>query len=451
MLISYVKKGQLLFLATFAAMIAAGIGLLLLPWQGAGAGRPAVDSVFTAVSAVCVTGLVTIDVSKITWQEQLIIIVLVQLGALGIMTLSASILLALGKGLSFSNTLMISNLNDNFSLRRTEGLTRVVIRYTFFCEAVGAVFIYLGLMLNDPGTSGFGLGQLGSPERYFINAWHAVFLAVSGFCNAGFSPYPDSLYLTNPLVQLTVAGLVVMGGLGVYVIYDLLELFRGRRHYLRLHSKVVLSTSCILILLGTMLLMLLSWDVDKHLSLLNAFCLSVFSRTAGFSSFNDVATYLSPGVATVVIVLMLLGGAPGSTAGGMKVTTVAVAFAAIRNTLQGNNEVLIFKRSIGMDVVLRAFTMMVLFLLLFCVSGAVLHVLNPDGTPLIESMFEAASAVTTTGMSMGTTAKLTDQGKIFVILLMIIGRLGPFTIMLFLLGREKPGQLKHPLERVIIG
>ncbi|MBQ7696304.1 MAG: hypothetical protein IJT50_14415 [Lentisphaeria bacterium] len=450
MLISYVKKGQLLFLATFAAMIAAGIGLLLLPWQASGSPRAAVDSVFTAVSAVCVTGLVTIDVSKISWPEQLIVITLVQLGALGIMTLSASILLALGKGLSFSNTLMISNLNDNFSLRRTEGLTRVVIRYTFFCEAVGAVFIYLGLMLNDPGSSGFGLGQIGSPKCYLINAWHAVFLAISGFCNAGFSPYPDSLFLTNPLVQLTVAGLVVMGGLGVYVIYDLLELFRGRRHYLRLHSKVVLATSCILVIVGTGLLWLLSRD-GKELSFLDAFCLSVYSRTAGFSSFNEVGAYLSPGVATVVIVLMLLGGAPGSTAGGMKVTTVAVAFAAIRNTLQGNNEVLIFKRSIGMDVVLRAFTMMVLFLLLFCVSGAVLHVLNPDGIPLIESMFEAASAVTTTGMSMGTTGKLTDWGKIFVILLMIIGRLGPFTIMLFLLGREKPGQLKHPLERVIIG
>ena len=213
---------------------------------------------------------------------------------------------------------------------------------------------------------------------------------------------------------------------------------------------MVLATSGILLVLGTGLLMLLSMDAGKPLSLFNAFCLSVFARTAGFSSF-DVGVYLSPGVALLVIILMLLGGAPGSTAGGMKVTTAAVAFAAIRNTLMGNREVLIFKRSIGMDVVLRAFTMMVLFLLLFSISGAVLHVLNPDGVPLIESMFEAASAVTTTGMSMGTTGKLTDWGKIFVILLMIIGRLGPFTIMLFLLGREKPGQLKHPLERVIIG
>ena len=148
---------------------------------------------------------------------------------------------------------------------------------------------------------------------------------------------------------------------------------------------------------------------------------------------------------------MLIGGAPGSTAGGMKVTTAAVAFAAIRNTLQGNREVLIFKRAIGMDVVLRAFTMLVLFLLLFLAGGILLHIVNPEGTPLIETMFESASAVTTTGASMGMTGKLTSVGKVLVIMLMIIGRLGPFAILLFLLGREKPGQLRYPVERIIIG
>ena len=157
MLISYVKKGQLLFLATFAAMIAGGTGLLLMPWWTPERNYPAVNAVFTAVSAVCITGLVTNDMCEFSPVGQLIIITLVQLGAIGIMTLSASILLALGRGLSFSNTLMISGLNDNFSLRGTEGLTRTVIRYTFFCEAAGAVLIYIGLMLNDPGSSGFGL------------------------------------------------------------------------------------------------------------------------------------------------------------------------------------------------------------------------------------------------------------------------------------------------------
>lgn len=450
MLISYVKKGQLLFLASFAAMIITGIILLLMPWWTPQQNYPAVNAVFTAVSAVCVTGLVTNDMCEFSFWGQLIIITLVQLGGIGIMTLSASILLSVGRGLSFSNTLMISNLHDNFSLRGAEGLTRTVIRYTFACEAAGACIIYIGLMFNDPNSSGFGLSQLNSPECYIINAWHAVFLGVSGFCNAGFSPIPGSLCQTNPVVQLTVAGLVILGGLGVYVIYDLLEILKERRLYLRLHSKVVLSTSAILLLSGTVLLMFFSLDSGKPLSLFNAFCLSAFARTAGFSSF-DVGTYLTPGVGTVVIILMLIGGAPGSTAGGMKVTTAAVAFAAIRNTLIGNREVLIFKRSVSMEIVLRALTMIVLFLMLFAFAGIVLNILMPLDTPLVESMFEAASAVTTTGMSMGATSKLTLHGKIFVIMLMIIGRLGPFTIMLFLLSREKPGQLKYPGERVIIG
>lgn len=450
MLISYVKRGQLFFLATFAAMIVSGTVLLALPFWTPQENYPFINSVFMAVSAVCVTGLATNDICEFSFAGQFILLALVQLGAIGIMTLSASILLALGRGLSFSNTLMISSLNDNFSLKRTEGLTRTVIRYTLTCELTGAALIYVGLMFNDPSCNGFGVGELLRPERYLINAWHALFLGVSGFCNAGFSPIPGSLSKTNELVQLTVAALVILGGLGVYVIYDLLECFHKRRRNLRLHSKVVLCTSGILLFLGTVLTMLLSIDSGKPLSLFNAFCISAFSRTAGFSCLEGTA-FFTPGVALVCIVLMLLGGAPGSTAGGMKVTTAAVAFAAIRNTLQGNQEVLIFKRSVEMEVVLRAFTMMVIFLLLFFAGGTILHTINPSHIPLLDSMFEAASAITTTGYSMGVTGKLSGEGKLFVILLMIIGRLGPFTVLLFLLSREKPGQLKYPNERVIIG
>lgn len=450
MLIPYVKRGQLLFLATFGAMILTGTLLLAMPWWTPEKDFPFINSLFMAVSAVCVTGLATNDICEFSFTGQVILLLLVQLGAIGIMTLSASILLAIGRGLSFSDTLMISSLNDNFSLRKTEGLTRVVIRYTLSCEAIGAILIYIGLMFNDPSGNGFGVSEFMKPERYIINAWHAVFLGVSGFCNAGFSPIPGSLSKTNALVQLTLAMLVILGGLGVYVIYDLREWLKKRRRYLRLHSKVVLYANLILLTVGTVLTLILSADSGRPLSLFNAFCLSAFARTAGFSTLEGSA-YFSPGVALAVIVLMLIGGAPGSAAGGMKVTTAAVAFAAIRNTLLGNRDVLIFKRSIGMDVVLRAFTMLVLFLLLFFTGGIVLHIINPVGTPLIESMFEAASAVTTTGLSMGMTGKLTLSGKIFVIMLMIIGRLGPFTILLFLLGREKPGQLKYPVERIIIG
>ncbi|MBQ9753486.1 MAG: hypothetical protein IJV93_01905 [Lentisphaeria bacterium] len=450
MLISHVKRGQLIFLATFAAMIVCGTALLSLPFVTAEGNFPLINSFFMAVSAVCVTGLATNEICEFSFAGQLILLILVQLGAIGIMTLSASILLSLGRGLSFSNTLMLSNLNDNFTLRGTEGLTKIVVRYALVCEGVGAVLIYIGLMFNDPTGPGFGVSELLLPERYLTNAWYALFLSVNGFCNAGFSPIPGSLWKTNELVQLTMAVLVILGGLGIYVIYDLLEWFNKRRYSLRLHSKVVLSTSAILLAAGTFLVMVLSLDHGTPLSFFDAFCLSAFSRTAGFSTLQGTA-FLSPGVALVVMVLMLLGGAPGSTAGGMKVTTAAVAFAAFRNTLKGNHEVLIFKRSVGMEVVLRAFTMMIIFLMLFFAGGTILHMINPSDIPLLDSMFEAASAITTTGLSMGVTGKLNADGKLFVILLMIIGRLGPFTILLFLLGREKPGQLKYPTERIIIG
>lgn len=450
MAISHVKRGQLFFLATFAAMILCGTALLSLPFVTTEGNFPFIDSFFMAVSAVCVTGLATSDICKFSFAGQLILLILVQLGAIGIMTLSASILLSLGRGLSFSNTLMLSNLNDNFTLRGTEGLTKIVVRYAFVCEGIGAVLIYLGLMFNDPAGPGFGVSELFLPERYLTNAWYALFLSVNSFCNAGFSPIPGSLWRTNELVRFTMAFLVILGGLGIYVIYDLLEWFNKRRYSLRLHSKVVLSTSALLLGIGTLLVLVLSLDHGTPLSLFDAFCFSAFSRTAGFSTLPEGSCF-SPGVALVGIVLMLIGGAPGSTAGGMKVTTAAVAFAAFSNTLKGNHEVLIFKRSVGMEVVLRAFTMMIIFLMLFFAGGTILHMINPSHIPLLDSMFEAASAITTTGLSMGVTGKLNADGKLFVILLMIIGRLGPFTILLFLLGREKPGQLKYPSERVIIG
>ena len=186
MFISHVKKGQLFFLATFAAMIVTGTCLLSIPLWTPQNNYPFINALFMSVSAVCVTGLATNEICEFSLAGQMIILFLIQLGAIGIMTLSASILLALGRGLSFSNTLMISGLNDKFSLKGTESLTRTVIRYTCCCEGAGFILIYIGLMFNDPSGYGFGVSELMKPERYLVNAWHAVFLAVSGFCNAGF-------------------------------------------------------------------------------------------------------------------------------------------------------------------------------------------------------------------------------------------------------------------------
>ncbi len=436
MRVSFVKRGQSLFLLSFVALIAAGTLMLLLPGVLRAGRLSFPDALFVATSAVCVTGLTTVKLSAFTWFGQLLVVLMIQIGGIGIMTLSASILLALGRGLSFSNTLLISNINDKFSLRGTEGLTRTVIRYTLISEGIGVLIIYAGMVWRDPGA-------------WHSGVWHAVFISISSFCNAGFAPFDDSLGGMNRLVQLSSSGLNILGGLGVYVIYDLIEVAKKRQAHLRIHSKVVLLTTGILLIGGTLLFWLCGRKCGAPLALGDAFFLASSARTAGFVTFD--ITGLPAVSLTLAIVLMMIGGSPGSTAGGMKTSTAAVAVAAILNTLQGNNEVLMFKRKIPTANVLRAFTIIVLFLLI-CSAGASLLQLMTPGASMMDAFFETASALSTTGLSISnTTAKLADAGKFFVSFLMFLGRMGPFTIMLFLLGREKPGQLRYPAERVIIG
>ena len=209
----FVKRGQLLFLASFAGLIAAGTLLLKLPWAH-DAFLPWPDACFMATSAVCVTGLATVPVGEFNAFGQVVLLLLIQLGGIGIMTLSASILLLMGRGLSFSDTLLISNLSDNFSLPRTEGLIRTVIQYVLVSEAIGFFLLLPGFLGKYP---------------LLESVWYSLFHSVSAFCNAGLSPLPDSLIGQGRWTQGVIAGLVIFGGLGVYVIYDLLMEI-GRAH-----------------------------------------------------------------------------------------------------------------------------------------------------------------------------------------------------------------------------
>ena len=429
MLIGVVKKGQSLFILSFLTFVFCGMLILKLPWCYRAGELAWSDALFMATSAVCVNGLSVLPIENFTLFGQTMILLMVEIGGIGIMTLSASILLMLGGGLSFSDTLMISSLSDNFSLRGTEGLTRTVVTYTLVSEAVGMV-----LML--PGF----LEKYGWAE----SLWYSLFHAVTGFCNAGLSPFEDSLAGQSPLVQFAVGALVILGGLGVYVIYDLLQLIRRREIHLRVHSKVVLLTNLILIAGGAVLIWFFGVINDRWIGWFDALFLSVSSRTAGFTTFDIAA--LPASTTTLIIIFMLIGASPGSTGGGMKTSTVAVIF----NTFKGNPEVLMFRRRVPAAQVLRAFTIIVMFTLLACVAAMAIQMITP-GSAMMEAFFEAASALGTTGLTIGGTAKLTTEGKLLLSFLMFIGRIGPFTIMLFLLGREKTVRLKYPDERVIIG
>ena len=434
----FVKLGQRLFIASFALAIIAGTVLLKLPGAYLKGTLSWTDSLFTATSAVCVTGLSVVDVADFSWYGQLIQLILLQIGGIGIMSLSASILLLLGGGLSFSDSLLVSNLNEKFALRGTESLTRTVITYSFVSEAVGFLVILPGCLLGG-----------GAP--WWECLWNALFLAVSSFCNAGLAPLRDSLIGQNGLVRFGCGCMIVLGGLGVYVIYDLIQVFKKRQRSLRIHSKIVLITTAILLIGGAGLFWLFGFRNDEPISWDKALFMSATCRTAGFTCV-EIAKLPDVSLA-LCIILMLVGGSPGSTAGGIKTSTFAVVVAAIRNTLKGNQETLIFHRRIPYVVVLRAFTIIVIFSLVAGLGAVLLELASPaSGQWITRNVFEVVSALCTVGLSIGDTTRNQPQiGKWLLTALMFLGRIGPFTFLLFLLDRETSSQLKYPEERVIIG
>ena len=434
----YVKRGQRFFLLSFGMLILLGTLLLKIPGMYRPGSLSWVDALFTATTSVCVTGLTVKPISEFSFFGQLVVVLLVQAGGLGIMTLSASILLALGRGLSFGNSLMISNLNDKFSLRGTESLLRTVMIYTFAAEAAGFVALLPGMWLSE--SLGFWSGL-----------WGAFFMTVSSFCNAGLTPFSDSLIGIHRSAQFVCALLAITGGLGVYVIYDLIQVASRRQQRLRVHSKLVLYTTAVLLAGGTVAIWCFGRATEPPLAWFDAFCFAVTSRTCGCYT-SPVADL--PHISLVfIMLLMLIGGSPGSTAGGIKTSTVALALAGIVGTLRGDPETLVFKRRVPTVNVLRALTIIILFSLLSC-AGALALELTEQAQSLEASAttFEAVSALTTTGLSVGsTTSLISGKGKLLLVLFMFLGRVGPFTALLFLMGREKHGQLKYPEERVIIG
>ena len=435
--INMVKKGQLLLLLSFGALILIGMLLLLLPGILHHGRLSLADALFMSCSAVCLNGLATVPLTQFTFGGQLILLVLVQCGSIGIMSLSAAVMLMLGRNLSFSDTLMLNNLNDRFTLRGTENLTRMVLNYTLICEAAGALLMFPAFLIAGKG--------------FFTSLWYSLFFSIASFCNSGLSLMPGSMANVGRFIQSISMIEMFLGGLGVYVIYDLHQKLRERHHRVRLHTRLVLSMAILLVITGTLLLWLLS-RTDSETAMLkwfDALFLSVACRTTGYSTIDP--GMLSPACQILLIVLMMIGGAPGSTAGGIKTTTVAVAFAALSSSFKGENNVIIGKRSVAMTCVLRAFTIIVMFVLL-CAAGALgLNSFAPDVDSL-KCFFEATSALSTTGLSTGTTTMDWEMPcKLFITLFMFAGRVGPLTILLFFAGREKQNKLRFPEEQIIVG
>lgn len=441
-----------LFVASFALLVLAGAaGLKLIPGLCTGDSFSWVDAVFMSTSAVCVTGLAVVDPATfLSIPGQIFLLMLIQLGGLGILTFTSLIIAALGKRLSLrEESLCIFTADTNLHLTAGQ-VTMNIVRYTLIFELVGAILLY-----------GFWVPTLGWDGA----VWPAIFHSVSAFCNAGFSTFSDNLigFQQAPMVLLTISGLIVMGGLGFLTHEELLQTLRSRRakraYRLSLQSRIVITTTIALIVVGWIPLTFLEWDrtlseLPAHHKIVNGLMMSVTSRTAGFNSIDYGKAGDSSNLVTML--LMAVGGSPGSTAGGIKTTTLALMVILAWSRLRGQESTTVWYRSIPEETSARAVG---LFTIASAVSlGGILLLtmseghLKPDGSVLTECMFEAISAFNTVGLSMGITGKLSVVGKWITILLMFFGRVGLLTLAAALtVPRTGAKDFRYAYEDVVVG
>ena len=439
---------------SFAGLILIGALLLMLPASANGPRLGFVDSLFTATSATCVTGLIVVDTgSRLSLFGQWVVLGLIQCGGLGIMTFSTVLILVVTGRFSFMQRSVIQDSFTHGPDTALPSLVRHVVLFTLLLEAAGAAVLFLRFSeIYHPGRA-----------LYF-----AVFHAISAFCNAGFCLYRQSLmdFSGDPLVSLTVAFLIIFGGIGFLVLLELKRLFfsRGRtRHGRRLsvHSKLVLTLTVILLVGGTVGFSISEWNrsmsgLTGPSKFLAAFFQSVTARTAGFNTldFGKMANV----TLLFTILLMFVGAASGSTAGGIKVNTLGVLFALSRSRLRGEEGTSIFRRSLSPDTVGRAISVFVLAVVLIYAATMALTV-SELGTTMhqesrglfLELLFEVVSAFGTVGLSVGITPQLSSVGKLIIILVMFLGRLGPLSIAVALTGKETRSRFKYAEENVMIG
>lgn len=443
-----------LLAGSFLATILAGTALLKLPFamHSQVPQLTLVDALFTSTSAVCVTGLAVRDTgTEFTWFGQAIILLLIQAGGLGILTLGNAIFLLRGGSLGLrERSVMHETVGIHRDLSPKKLLWRIFL-FTFACEGIGAA------ILSVHFANQFPVG-------YAI--WLGVFHSVSAFCNAGFGLFTDSLiqYRTDPVVNFTIMALIILGGLGFFVAADLMTSLRNPRlrrfRRVSFHSRVVIRTTIILILSGWLVFFVLGMLHPERSRMsglaLETLFLSVTARTAGFNSINMVD--LSNAGLIFLMLLMIIGGSPGSTAGGIKTTTAATLYALIRSRARNRPKVELLDRSIPHVVQAKAFASAAMYIGLVIGAVMLLEITENLGRPHASSatnfmphLFEVVSALATVGLSTGITAKVTVEGKLVLILCMFIGRLGTLLVASSLVGVQRRLDYSYPEERLLVG
>jgi trk system potassium uptake protein TrkH len=428
----------------FLGLIAFGALVLASPWArvAGGWGAP-LTALFTACSAVCVTGLTVVDIAaEYTRFGQIVLLALVEIGCLGLMTVGTFFIVAIGRRLSLAREFTLVDAYGAAGVKGLKGLVCWVIGSMLTLEAFGAAALY------------WRWGDL----------YQSIFYSVMGFCNAGFSILPGSLaaFGDDPFVVLVLACETVLGGIGFLVIYNLCTFrFLRRRASARvgrltLHTRVVLRVTAVLLSLSFAVVLLIEWDgafaaFSPARKLWTAFYQAVTPRTCGFCLVPTEA--LHPLTRHLYEILMFIGGAPGSAAAGMKVTTLAVLVYTILAMCRGETETILGQRTLPHEVVRESIVILVALISFAMVVVGVLLVTEHGGPLAVDALvFEAVSAITTTGLSMGeTTARLSPAGKVAIMVAMFVGRLGALTVVMMIGDRETVRHIRYPQEDLVVG
>lgn len=456
----FTSNPALLFITSFLLVIFVGSLLLMLPWAVNGE-NSYLNALFISTSAVCVTGLSTVDVpSYYTTFGQTIILCLIQTGGLGILTFISYFSFFFKGSASFKSQEMLGQMNNVEKLPDVFKMLRHILVVTFSIELFGALFIYLSIAENTMPTG---------CNRMFFSLFHAI----SGFCNAGFSLLKNNLYEQpyryNYFFQLSIALMILLGGIGFPIIFNLRRfivcrssnLFRRlfgkretiyKRRLLSLDSYLAITTSSILLVTGTLLFLAFEYggSLAEHNfigKVVISFCSAVTPRTAGFNSVDFAS--LSIPITLVIMFLMWVGASPASTGGGIKTNTFAVACLNIWSLVRGKRHIEVFHREISHYSVNQAFVAIILSL--FVISFAIFGLTLCDaGKGLLNLAFETISAYGTVGLSRGITASLSDPGKVIIIVTMFLGRMSALTVIMAFIKRAKKKNYHYPKENVLI-
>lgn len=439
---------EMLFLSSYLGFGALGTVLLMMPWATTRGALAWENALFTATSALCVTGLTVVDTgSCFSLAGQTVIMVLIEVGGIGIMTFAIFIFLSTGWRISARQHTFIQETYSSDLRQDIKKLVFFIFSFTALSEGIGTLL----LMISWNGDLTFF-------ERFYCSLFHSI----AAFCNAGFSLFPDNLigYSNHVLVNMTITGLIILGGLGFPVVYELWYWWKvPRRYQLSLHSKLVLLSSSILILAG----MVAFWMIERHnvlasMSLTHQLLVSYFQsvtpRTAGFNTVDF--SVLRSATLMIVIILMFIGASPGSTGGGIKTTSMAVFFIVLWNRLRGSDKNNAYYRTIPDAAVSRVVSIFIISVLYVGTIWGLLLITQTDNlasgssrADFIECLFETVSAFGTVGLSMGTTPKLDVTGKLLLTATMFVGRVGILTLTYLLISRRQPGGIQYAEENVM--